>query len=339
VTVTLEGLDDFGGAVMTQMTTSADGFYQFSGLRPGEYDVWIEAMPHLRDGVETIYTPGTGAATPGFGQFSVTLNGLDRVRTDMNLLGGYHLRADFAKLGLEARFISIWDFTAGAGGSNIVFGLDAAGSLMWHEFGTGWDGFVRADFQFTSPDRTTAQLTVVKRNADNSETTYVINLNSTQFRIKGTTTEGTVIQLLGGASTWGLTSVELPDGEPPATAEEALQQSPAEAEFIPSEEQLAATLPAGFATDVQSLAPPSLMELLAAIVASPEARGPAAQTNVNTRDAGTRNAEREFPADYDYTTARAEQIAQEMADSPSEFGAEFVEALDAVFGAGGDLFA
>jgi hypothetical protein len=148
-----------------------------------------------------------------------------------------------------------------------------------------------------------------------------------------------VIQLLGGASTWGLTSVELPDGEPPATAEEALQQSPAEAEFIPSEEQLAATLPAGFATDVQSLAPPSLMELLAAIVASPEARGPAAQTNVNTRDAGTRNAEREFPADYDYTTARAEQIAQEMADSPSEFGAEFVEALDAVFGAGGDLFA
>jgi hypothetical protein len=293
------------------------------------YDVFLEYMPHLRDGADTILTPG--APAPGFNQFHLFNVSTDRVRVDMNLLGGFSLRTDFAKLGLQSQFMSLWDFTASAGGPNIVFGLDPTGSMLWYQFGLGWTGFVRANFQL-APGGGSATLTVVKQNPDTSETTTVINLSSTQFRIKGTTSEGMVVQLLGGASTFGLAAAEVPEGEPPASAEEALEQEAPEEELAPSEEQLAATLPANWrSTDVLSFAPPSLLELLASIVTSPES-GAAAHPNVNA--AGDAEL-----AHMDRAALRADRIAEEMSDASGDGGADFIEALDAVFAAGGDFLA
>lgn len=65
-TVTLTGADDLGNPVNTSTTTDADGFYSFTGLRPGTYTL-TEAQPGgYLDGKDTVGTPGGTTANDQF---------------------------------------------------------------------------------------------------------------------------------------------------------------------------------------------------------------------------------------------------------------------------------
>ncbi|MEQ8786202.1 MAG: Ig-like domain-containing protein [Pirellulaceae bacterium] len=332
ITVSLEGVEQFGPAVMRQVTTSADGYYNFDDVRPGEYDVFLEAIPFLLDGNDTIHTPGTTAA-PGFNEFQVGLAGYDRVHLDIELLGGHSLRTDFGKIGLGAQFISLADFWASGSSEKVTFGVDASGAMMWHMFGDGWFNFIKAEFQL-SADHNSAVLKIYKLNTDNSVTMTEMYLNSTQFNVKGTTSEGSVVELLGSAASFGLAQGDAPVEAAPTTVEEALEATRVEAEAPPMDEQLVAQIPQNWqAIDVMSLAPPTLAEMLTAVLPPSNYDSPAAA------DAPTEGVAEDESAwdDVDHLAHRSQEIADQFGDSSDQLGEDFVEALDAMFGDGFDL--
>ena len=330
VTVTLSGQEMFGSqlgdVVFLQFTTMADGHYQFNDLKPGTYDVSIETLAGLTDGAEIIHTPGTGAAAPGFNQFSVTHAGVDKVRAHIELLGGHNLQADFTNLGLQAQFFSLADFLASDGGFNAYFGVGADGTAAWSSFGLGWDGFMTAMFEFTSPARDQARLTV--RRNDGTVLPPVM-LNSTNFTIKGAAADGTtIIKLHGGASAFGFVAAADPVAALPQDSETALEETATQDELSAEGEMLAAAGPTQLPAvqDVGVFAPPSLVELLTAMLAPSDASGASMPAVAPMADE---------PALADVASIRAQQIADEMADSSNGAEAgEFIEALDALFGAG-----
>jgi len=63
VTITLTGTDDLGVLINRTTTTDSNGFYQFTGLRPGTYTVTEATQPDGKlDGKDTAGTPGGGTA-------------------------------------------------------------------------------------------------------------------------------------------------------------------------------------------------------------------------------------------------------------------------------------
>ncbi|MBK8959362.1 MAG: carboxypeptidase regulatory-like domain-containing protein, partial [Proteobacteria bacterium] len=62
VTITLSGVDDLGNAVNATTTTDANGYYEFTGLRPGTYSVTETQPANYLDGKDTAGSTG-GSAT------------------------------------------------------------------------------------------------------------------------------------------------------------------------------------------------------------------------------------------------------------------------------------
>jgi protocatechuate 3,4-dioxygenase beta subunit len=64
VTVTLSGTDDLGQTVNATATTDGNGYYEFTGLRPGSYTVTETTQPADKlDGKDTAGNPGGGTAS------------------------------------------------------------------------------------------------------------------------------------------------------------------------------------------------------------------------------------------------------------------------------------
>jgi len=63
VVVTLTGTDDRGTAVSKTNTTNSSGAYQFTGLRPGTYNLTEGSVadPSCLDGKDSVGTPSLGS--------------------------------------------------------------------------------------------------------------------------------------------------------------------------------------------------------------------------------------------------------------------------------------
>ena len=242
VSVTLTGVDLFATSVYLTTTTADDGSYSFAGLSPGTYTV-SEAQPlFLLDGPERIGTQG--GQNPANDQLSMVVP----------LAGGVFGQGnDFTESGMEAQYISIWDFLNTSSRNGILFATDVYTGQLWFSFLDGWSGYSRATAQI-SADRSTLYVTVV----DQASNAYVMSVpfrESATLHIRGSSGTRYLSQLLLSAADFRRVAS---GGAPPAGA-----GAPAQA---PSPGAAATAAPAT-STDVSS-------ELLsAALAAASDAEG------------------------------------------------------------------
>ncbi len=74
VTVTLTGTDDLGNSVNESATTDGNGFYIFSNLRPGQYQLNETQPAGYLDGKDTIGTPGGTTSNDQFSGITLPMN-------------------------------------------------------------------------------------------------------------------------------------------------------------------------------------------------------------------------------------------------------------------------
>jgi hypothetical protein len=93
VEIVLTGTDIFGSPVNSSILTDPNGFYEFTGLIPGDYTVTEIHPPEFIDGPEQIGTAGGGTSND---QFTITINPGDSGSISNN----------FGEIGLSSSFIS-----------------------------------------------------------------------------------------------------------------------------------------------------------------------------------------------------------------------------------------
>ena len=182
VEMRLQGTNVLGSAVSLSTVTDALGRYGFSNVLPGSY-VLTEVQPNFYvDGIDTV----NGVVHTG-------ANDTVTISPAMNLA---NLTANFGERSLEPDFINIGDFLNPPPCQGIVIGFDTAGNMLWYSLLDGWDGVTAVNVTL-SGDGSTAIVTIW-RGASGSTTFNVPTAPSYgQFRVKGETNEGRVVQLVG----------------------------------------------------------------------------------------------------------------------------------------------
>ncbi len=208
--VTLRGVDMFGESVSLATNTSGDGSYSFTNLVPGDYTIRSKQPVFLLDGAERIGTQGGSA------------NVNDQLSVSIGNTGGVSGRNNnFGELGLQPRYLGIWDFLNTNSGEGILFATDSRSGQEWFSFLDGWDNFTSATAEI-SANGSKLNLTFVDQSS-RKWTTNVAFSESSKLHIRGSSGTRHLVQLLGRPSDFRLRSAgmaaegervaNLPDGK------------------------------------------------------------------------------------------------------------------------------
>ncbi len=182
VQVRLQGTDIFGSPVWRSTLSDAQGRYDFAAVNPGVYTL-IEVQPKFfLDGIDTV----SGVRHTG-------LNDRITITSDMDLA---RLEVGFGERSLHPNFINIADSLNTALREGIVVGFDAQGNQLWYALLNGWGGVTSVSATL-SGGGATAKLSVSRGSA--SDLTFTVPTAPTQgqFRVRGETSEGRVVQFIG----------------------------------------------------------------------------------------------------------------------------------------------
>ena len=164
----------------------------------------------LLDGAERVGTQGGSAKVND--QLSVSIGNTGGVSGRNN---------NFAELGLQPQYLSIWDFLNTNSGDGILFATDSRAGQQWFSFLDGWDNFTSATAEI-SADGSKLNLTFVDQSS-RKWTTNVAFSESSKLHIRGSSGTRHLVQLLGTPSDFRLKSAGMaaegervsnsPDGE------------------------------------------------------------------------------------------------------------------------------
>jgi VCBS repeat-containing protein len=182
VEVRLEGTDILGSPVSLSTVTDAQGQYGFMAVNPGVYDL-MEVQPEFfLDGIDTVNGVVHAGANDHIAITSATNLAL--------------LEVGFGEWGLHPAFIDVGDFLNTSLHQGIVVGFDTQGNQLWYSVLDGWDGVTSVSVTF-SGDGSTAYLTVSRGSAGDLTFTVSTSPADGQFRVKGETSEGRVVEFIG----------------------------------------------------------------------------------------------------------------------------------------------
>lgn len=182
VKLRLQGTDIFGSPVWRSALSDAQGRYGFAAVFPGVYTL-IEVQPRFfLDGIDTV--SGVRHTGP---------NDRITITSDMDLGS---LEVGFGERSLHPNFISVADSLNTALRKGIVVGFDAQGNQLWYSLLDGWGGVTSVSATL-SGGGATAKLTVSRGPASGFTFTVPTAPTGGQFRVRGETSEGRVVQFIG----------------------------------------------------------------------------------------------------------------------------------------------
>ena len=183
VEIRMEGVDVFGTPVSLSTRTNARGEFGFLSVTAGNYDLF-EVQPNFYlDGKDTI----NGVLHTGMN---------DHVSIDTSETSAAQMMVSFGERSLHPEFINLADVLNTSLREGIVVGFDAAGNQLWYSPMNGWDGVEAVQVTFLAGG-SAAHLAVTLDSG--SEMTYLVPTLPTAgyFRVKGETSEGSVVQFVG----------------------------------------------------------------------------------------------------------------------------------------------